>query len=58
MRIYDKQGKQIGVQTVNGDQYFFTKEDNLNPPKDIIVSNEPPKIRKKKAVKDGNSDAG
>lgn len=37
MRIYNKDGKQIGVQDDKGNNFFFDKKDNLNPPKDFVV---------------------
>jgi len=37
MRIYDKQGNQIGVQDAKGKNFFFKKEDNKNPPKDFTL---------------------
>lgn len=45
MRLYNKDGKQIGVQDANGNNYFFTKKDNENPPKDVKVK-DPAKEKK------------
>ena len=34
MRLFDKAGKQIGVQDGKGKNFFFKKSDIANPPKD------------------------
>jgi hypothetical protein len=45
MRLYNKDGKQIGVQDAKTKEIcFFDKKDNLNPPKDFVIK----KVEQKK----------
>jgi len=45
VRIWNKDGKQIGVQDGKGKNYFFENEDNLNPPQKVYIG-QPPKKKK------------